>query len=273
VRSKVSDLWRKAVDKTWAAQSVRAQEFRSLPMNQNAELAETSAATSDELWEKARAEWTLNGPKAAEGLLRATLQASPVHTGACFVLGRHLIQQGDREGEALLRRTIDADDEAYTIPAWELLVEHYQSQGFGDQVRLARQAMSQFIAEAEPARRERAQVSASDRFGAHELSEEELARLQSVLSSDGGIVAAYLCRKELKHRSRQRLFVLCVHSRTGWFGRSNPDADRALATRLIPKVHLPGRVLVITPQGGFRRLASKIRRRPDARVFAAEDVT
>jgi hypothetical protein len=65
----------------------------------------------------------------------------------------------------------------------------------------------------------------------------------------------------------QRLFVLCVRAVRPWHGFGNESSERALVQRLIPKVKLPGRVLVIAPVGSFRPLAKKIAKVSGATVY------
>ena len=54
-----------------------------------------------------------------------------------------------------------------------------------------------------------------------------------------------------------------------WFAERGQPLDDAmqLVRRLIPRVELPGQVLVIARQGGFRKLADKVMKLPGAEVF------
>jgi hypothetical protein len=112
-------------------------------------------------------------------------------------------------------------------------------------------------------------VSPCDRFVPHDLTDAELAALRDVLARHDRLYAAFLVRKELRHFPRQRLFVLCVRTKPNFLDRSNANLDAALAARLIPEMTLPGRVLVIAPQGGFRKLGKKVMGLPGSQVYSA----
>jgi hypothetical protein len=116
---------------------------------------------------------------------------------------------------------------------------------------------------------ERAGVSASDRFVAVELPDAELETLHAALAAERELAEAYLARKQLRHVAQRGVFVLCVRTRRGFFGGSSAAADLALVARLVPKVRLPGSVLVISPHRGFRKLAHKIMAMPGARLDLA----
>ena len=54
---------------------------------------------------------------------------------------------------------------------------------------------------------------------------------------------------------------------SGLFGGSNAVRDRVLVTALMSSVQLPGRMLIVAPQGGFRALAQKIMVRESSPIF------
>jgi hypothetical protein len=210
----------------------------------------------------------LEGPRAAEPLLRQLLALRPAHSEANYVLGSHLLEQGVKEGERHLLAILENDDDQLIPHACQVLAGHFQSLGRSDRLREVRARLSRFEEESAAAQRERSLVSASDDFAPHDLTETELAALRDILARHDTLHAAYLVRKELRHFPRQRLFVLCVRTKPNFLGRSNADADAALAARLIPEITLPGRMLVIAPQGGFRKLGRKVMGFPESQVYA-----
>jgi hypothetical protein len=210
----------------------------------------------------------LQGAEAAEPMLRQILTVRPSHGWANITLGRHLLERGRDEGEQFLRRILDEDDNDLIPAASEVLLNHFHQLGRTDKVQETRAALSRYETTRDAAARERSVVTASDSFAPHELSRPELQGLITTLSQQPDIASAWLVRKSLKHFPKQKLFLLVVSSKpTSLFGYSNSDHDRTLVTSLIVAVKLPGRVLVVAPQGGFRPLARKIMSLPDSKVF------
>lgn len=229
---------------------------------------ETTELNIDALWDRTKTVCELQGTEAAEPLLRQLLEQRPSHAWANITLGRHLLEHGRDEGEEFLRRILNDDDNDLIPVASEVLLNHFHQLGRTDKVQETRSALSRFEASRTAAAKERSLVTASDSFAPHGLSQLELQSLTATLAQQSDIASAWLARKVLKHFPKQRLFILVVRSKpTGLFGYSNAARDRQLVTNLIAGVKLPGRVLVIAPQGGFRALAKKILSQSDAKVF------
>ena len=268
LRRDVAAQWRKDVGDAWRGRYRRAAVLQ----RQLTTLDRTTAAeqeNADRLWERARTLLDLEGPRAAEPLLRQLLALRPAHSEANYVLGSHLLEQGAAEGERHLLTILENDDDQLIPHACQVLAGHFQSQGRSDRLREIRARLSRFEEESAAAQRERSMVSASDRFAPHDLTDAEMETLRDVLTRHDKLHAAYLARKQLRHFARQRLFVLCVRTQPNFLGRSNADADAALAARLIPEMTLPGRVLVIAPQGGFRKLGRRVMAFPGSQVYPA----
>ena len=221
--------------------------------------AEPTTLTVEQLWEQARTVGQLQGTAAAEPLLRQLLEQTPLHGNAAIVLGSHLLERGNNEGEQFLRHIL-SDPEHEMIPAaCGVLSAHFQELGQSEKVRDMQAIVSRFQTAQVAAATERSVVTVKDPFVPHGLSETELVSLRATLAAQTEIAAAWLVRKELKHFQKQKLFVLVARTKpSGLFGGSNADRDRALVTALMSSVKLPGRLLIVAPQGGFRALAQKI---------------
>jgi hypothetical protein len=265
IRDAVDSLWQEEASEAW-----RSRHGRAALLGRRLEtLGQVDAevgADADLLWEKALAVLDLRGPEAAEPLLRQLLALRPTHSAANLVLGQHLLERGQPEGESHLRRILDREEDELFPQACEALAAHFQSAGQTSRLQEVRAQQSRYQVARAAAEQERSMVSPADRLVHHELTPDELAALRDLLVHQSDLHSAYLVRKELKHFPRQRLFVLCVRTRPNFWGRSGADRDAALVSRLIPLVKLPGRVLVIAPHGGFRALARKVMSSPDARV-------
>lgn len=266
VRRDVNRLWRETVAENWHARHGRAATLRRklTAMETVAGGAETDPEL---LWDKARSVLDLEGPAAAEPLLRQLLAVRPTHSAANLVLGRFLLARGECEGERYLSRILDEEEDELVPHACEALAAFFQSAGMGDRLLEVRHRLSAFQAASAAAQRERAMVLPSDRFVPHGLPAEELAALSDLLVEQEDLASAHLVRKELQHFRRQPLFVLCVRSAASRWQWSSADRDAALVRRLVPLVKLPGRVLIIPRRGPFAALARQVSRSPDARVL------
>jgi hypothetical protein len=257
----LSEQWRGSASSAWRDRHQRAESATIAPAT-NA----TQAADLHLLWETARTAVGRDGPGPAMALLRQVLAHDPRHAGAGVLLGQHLAGLGDPEGEHLLAEVVAGGDEDWLAPACQALEEYYRTLGLTERVRQTRAALDRHDADLRAARKERASVTARDRFVAHQLPEESIAALRALLASTHGIERAWLARKDLAYFPQRPLFVLCVRSdRSRWSGGA--DRDQELALVLPPKLQLPGQSLVIAHRGPFRALARKVAAQRGAEVF------
>ena len=219
------------------------------------------SATAEELWERSCTIGQLHGTEAAEPLLREALAINPAHGPAILALGSSLLGRGADEGVEVLGKILH-DSEHELIPhACEHLEKYFQTQGQSEKVREIKGIANRFLETHAAAQRERLAVTAADSFAPHELSEDQLGGLRANLKKHPDCDSAWLVRKQLKHFKKQPLYILVVKTRpTGFFGGSNVTKDQLLTRRLMSEIRLPGRLLIIAPQGGFRQLAKKVMR-------------
>jgi len=267
----VNRQWRKENSLRWQNIYHQARRLERQLESVAAPVVETTDPTDgdvDQAWQHARLVCDLQGPAAAEPLLRQVLDRQPSHALANVTLGRHLLDHGNPEGEVLLRRVVDEEDNELIPVACQGLIAYFQQQGQLDRLREAKAVLSRFETSQAEAARERATVTAADRFLPHELERRDLERLQKQLGDVSELANAWLVRKDVQYFRRKPLFVLVVQSRTtGLLVRSDAATDQQLVARLIGQIPLPGRVLVIAPQGGFRGLASKVIAFPASRIY------
>ena len=265
-----SARWRDAERAPWRERHRRAvAEARRRPPARDPAPAGDARGPEDLaiLWGAAREAVDLHGPEAAEPLLRAVLERSPAHPGASVLLGHHLLSRSDAAGEPLLWDVAAAGDEQWTPAACHALDVHHRGTGRADLQRDARDRLDRHEAEVEKARAERSVVGAGDAFLPHALPDETIEALRAVLASRDGGTAAWLARKAVRHFPDRPLFVLAVRSAPGRWGVADADRDASLVKDLVPKVQLPGQVLVVTRSGSFGKLARKVESLPASSVF------
>lgn len=228
----------------------------------------TLTLTAEQQWERARTVAQLEGTAASEPLLRELLVAHPLHGPAILTLGSHLLERGHREGEDFLRRILNEDEHELIPTACDILAAHFQKLGQSDQVRELRGIVSRFQEAQAAATKERNSVTAKDTFAAHGLTDFEVRELCKALADNSSLHSAWLVQKKLQHFKKERLFVLVVRSRpSGFFNNSRADEDNRLPRSLMTTVTLPGRFLIVAPQGGFAALAKKVMSMQDSNVF------
>jgi Zn-dependent protease with chaperone function len=265
LRGQADAVWREEAMPAWRARHGRAasiqRRLRDVEQT-NSPTAAAGAAAVSTLWERAAAALELDGPAAAEPLLREVLASRPTHGMANLALGRALLERGNEEGATYLRRVLVEPDNALIPDACQTLARYFQTTGQADQMRAVYDELSLF----QLAQSEGDGVSARDAFAAADLTPAELQALQSVLAADRQLQEAHLARKLLRHPSQRPLFVLCVGTRRGLFAGLSAERDAELVGRLIPRVRLPGSVLVISPHRQFRALGRKIKATPGSRI-------
>lgn len=267
IRQAVEQQWRKECEPRWRERHARATALhhRLAQINQ---AVSADAADPDGLWDRARVLLDLHGDEdeRIEPLLRQILALRPLHVGACFHLGRLLLEANRPEGEELLERAM-AEDVDVVPQACRLLHDYYRRAGRTDDLRRLRARLDQHEKDLVASRAERNTVQASDPLLPHGLTPAELAALVERLAAEPEVVGADLGRKDLRHFVKQRLFLLSVRIRRPWHGYPDRDRAAALVQRLSSSIHLPGRVLVFAPMGGFRALGRKLHALPDAAVY------
>ncbi len=264
----LSEQWRTSVLAAWRDRHRRAlAEAKAGAAAESGATPGSGAADVPALWEAAREVASRDGLGPAAPLLRQVLARDPGHAGAGVLLGQHLAGLGDPEGERLLSAVVDLGDEGWLRSACETLEAYYRTLGRTDSVRQTRATLDRHEADVRAAQRERAGVTARDRFLPHGLPDEAMEALRTLLlASSTDVEAAWLARKDLVYFPHRPLFILCVRAAgTAWCGGA--DRDEALVRRLAPKVQLPGQFLVIGQRGPFRALARKVAAQPGAEVF------
>ncbi len=233
-----------------------------------AEPASASAATAAaEAWEAARSSLGLRGVAESVPLLRSVLNIDPCHPQAALVLGSHLLELGDPEGNRLLEMMAELGDGCWTRQALQALHDHFQATGQTTELEEMRGRLDRFDEESAAAQHERSNVRFSDTFLAHGLPDDAISALRSTLDRHESCQSAWLARKALRYFPNRPLFVLAVRGTgRGWLG-ADANLERQLVSRLTTAVELPGQLLIVGRSGPFTRLAQKVALGPGAEVY------
>jgi hypothetical protein len=275
IERELSEKWRKDTVGPWRDRHRRAtsEARRKAAVSETATPEVTPLADVYALWETAREAVNLQGLAPAVPLLKRVLERDPNHDGAAVTLGRHLALEGDPEGEAILTRVLARNDEAWMPRACEALQEVYRASGRMDLLREIRARLDRHESDLRASQRERSTITAGDTFVPHELTDEQLAPLRALLASIPAVGAAWLIRKKLRYFPNRPQFVLCVRGTATRWWSNNSEQETDLVRRLVPKVELPGQVLVISRHGSFAALARVIMKIPGTEVFRRDDTS
>ncbi|WP_165235313.1 M48 family metallopeptidase [Aquisphaera insulae] len=224
------------------------------------------------LWDRARETAEHRGPEAAEPILNELLSRAPDHVGGTVMLGHCKLRRGDLDGERLLLGVVDLADETWMRPACDLLAAHYRETGRADRLREVRARMDAHENAVENSRRERTSVEHSDDFLPHGQDDRTLEPLRTLLASQPECTGAWLVRKKLRFLPRRPLFVLCLSGKTSRWGLPGDERGQLLVSRLTPRIELPGQVLVIARNGGFRKLAARVMSLPGSRIYPEKSI-
>ncbi len=167
-----------------------------------------------------------------------------------------MFNRGDEEGEPYAWAAVDGVNRTLAREACDLLAQHFRTAGRQDNVELVEAERYDVDAA------DNAALPASVELVAADLTPDDETRLRLALD-DPQLAAAYLVQRRPRRQGGRPQFFLCVRSRPRWGPRGRSDED--LVARLIPRVRLPGRVLILAPAGSLRALAKRVMAVPGAR--------
>ena len=271
IQDDISDLWRKSVLSIWRDRHRRISSIHRLAT----ESQQSSAPATDdpvELWNQMRKVADLQGLDATEPYLRKLLSLQSDHVGATFALGQLRLNQGHDDGEDLLQHVVSLQTAEWTQPAGQVLERHLSTIGQRDALRQLRQQLDQFEKDRADAETERTNVQRTDAFVPHDLSSQDLKKVQAALLKQEHCLVAWLVQKQVHLFPEEKLFVLCVDSNVRAGGMRSDRNDRMI-TSLMLSVELPGRLFVATPTGEFRAVANRIMKEAEWQIFDRSQVS
>lgn len=259
--------WITTFSPQWQAHHEQAKIWRQERQDLLAK-RDAGGITTDERWSLAVASMNLDGMPAARDAVEEVLKAKPDHPQALFVLGRHLLEEGDARGIPLLQAAMRHDDSA-TLAVSELLSDFADTHGETD---LKRQAEEHGEAHAEVLARaaeERNRLPKARQLRPHGVDEAALARIRQVLAGHPEIAGADLARVEVQHLPEKPYFILVIIIRVAWWRFRSETANQALVSTVVNELTgtgLVGTWLVINGVGNTAGTAKAVRKQDHARI-------
>jgi Zn-dependent protease with chaperone function/Tfp pilus assembly protein PilF len=259
---RLQSSWTEAVAPGWRERYEEAQREKE----RLAELEEkrrTGALDADEAFERASLTESLENEEAALPLYREALELHPEHADASFALGRLLLEREDPEGVRWIEAAIEHDSE-YALAGSSLLAAFWRSRGDGERARAYTQRIEQEVEVFTEAQRERAHLQVEDRLIEHGLAAEAVSALAGQLARYPEVKAAWLTRKEVRHRPDLPVYVLGiklgVHFRTQGF-------HQRYCQRLASELSFPGESFIVSLDVVPRRMARALKKVPGAEIY------
>lgn len=255
--------WREGVAASWKRVYEQTQGRRARLAALRAKCA-PACLTVNEALELADLEEELGeGPARALTLRRELLAREPDSVPARFVLARQLLQQGDRDGVALMEAAMQGEADA-VLPGCELLRDYWWGAGQRELAQHWHERATQRARELEEGKRERESLGDGNVWLEHRLEFPMLQALTARLRQIAGLKCAYLVRKHVVHDPHRPLYVLGFG--VGALAVRRGERERAVMERLRTAVEFPGETLIINIEGANSGLGRQFAEVAHARI-------
>jgi len=177
------------------------------------ELEKTKTLNAEQQIESSMCVWNLDGPAAAEHLLKAIHEVFPDDPEAAFALGRCLLAQHKESGVLFMERVIGRVSSSLrcqgTVEICRYLERHNRrEEAVAFYNRMAREEDAQ-----QKITQERYHISPHDTFTSHGLDPTVIEHMRSQLAKLEWIVSAYLCKKQTPLSADRPLYILGLRPR------------------------------------------------------------
>jgi Zn-dependent protease with chaperone function len=250
--------WREGVAASWKRVYEETQGKRARLAALRMQCGPQSLAVSEAVELADLEEEFGEGPARALTLRRELLCREPDSVPARFVLARQLLQQGDRDGVALMEAAMQGEADA-VLPGCELLRDYWWRTGQRELARQWHERALQRGRELEEGKRERESLEQGNVWLEHRLEHPVLQALVARLRQIEGLKCAYLVRKHVVHDPHRPLYVLGFG--VGTLGVRRNERERAVMEQLRTAVEFPGETLIINIEGvnsGFGRQFAEV---------------
>jgi Zn-dependent protease with chaperone function len=260
--------WAEEIAKNWGA---RFEHFKA--SRERADELESKASTDgltvEELLERAGIVSEQHGNKEALPLLREAYAKDPEHAEANYALGGVLLHSEDDEsGIGLLRRAMTLD-EKWKYAASDVAFQWLRLKGRLEEAKEFAEIVEGQQAEFEQAQQERQQVTSSDTFLQHTLSEEAVADIVRKLQYYDEITKLYLVRKNVAYLREIDMHVLFYEKRkSSRFKNSSDMNDQDLIDAIVKRLDGSDIAFFAALAGDHANTAPKLEPIPGALIFS-----
>jgi hypothetical protein len=148
------------------------------------------------------------------------------------------------------------------------LYAFYNRTGQQDKIKALGQRIDKFEEISMQAQRERAQITATNTFIPHELTEAQLADLRKIFISEREIGSVAIALKQVVHFKKNPCFVIGLKTKVPWWKPRSSSANVKLVNRVLKQVKLPGHFLVFVNEKNLKVLGTKISAVPGATIYS-----
>lgn len=241
-------MWLERNGDAWEARFRNAEEIRTGLAELNAKVAAETELTPQEAWQ--RAAWSEQLGVDALPLYQAYARAHPDDPDGDLAVGRLMLDRDDAAGLAHLERAAGHFHHALAAcnAAYGYCLRTGDKAAADAWLRRGEAQMDLQNA----AREERAQVMPKDELLDSGLGPETLAQLARHLKDLGQVKHAWICRKAVKIRPEEPVYVLAFQA-TGWF----PKEEKRVRA-LVERFEGPGPTFIIMKGGQAKKLAKRV---------------
>ncbi|MBS0261862.1 MAG: hypothetical protein JSS02_07885, partial [Planctomycetes bacterium] len=262
---RVNQRWADTVRPPWAAERRRRLGLRHR-LSQLQSLAGTRPQDVSLHWELACLVKILEGRAALPPYLEKLLERQPPHRPAAFEWALLKVTRGNEQGAAMLESLVDQQRDSYYEPACQALRAYYQLTGHFEEMRDMEARLDGRDAWTDWMREGHRRLSSRMPCLPHGLTEGELAPVRQVIGEEPLLQGAWLALAGNQPAGSPRLFLLCISTSAEPKLFRDRGAESRSARRLVGKISLPGRVIIIVPQGSDRALARRVMALPGSQI-------
>jgi Zn-dependent protease with chaperone function len=267
----LSDQWARELGSTyvrdvaesWKARGIEGARRRERKAELDARAA-TAALTPDEALHLIEDEESTVGGEQTLDRLQRFLASHPDHLQARFALGRVMLGMGQDDGLGHFEHTITRDRNAL-MPAAELAFQYLWSRGRKDEAERWRERAHSRDKELGVADEERANLSGDLTFISHGLAPEVVARIREAASRHK-LKEFYIARRVVKHAPEVPTWFVGFVPAVSWWRPADGITKKVLEA-LVQEAVWPGDTRIVAVTGHHKRLRTKLRKLPDARLI------
>ena len=201
--------------------------------------------------------------------VEAWLAEHPDEHHARYLLGSHLLSEGDPAGLEHLEAVASADP-AGTLVCLDEMAAFHDRNGNHQAIRDLKLRADQHDELVEQALGERNKVGKDDSFEAHGLSDENLAACQAVLAKETEVATAWIVRKLTRLWPQWPHYVVVLRVKPPTLKLWTDEHTANLLQHVATELPIDGYLLVINDQGPNRQAAKRIKSLEGAKFYTKD---